>query len=72
MNIGKRIVDIPDDVNKRLLLYKTKHGTANISESIIKIVVQMIDINGDERLREMPWWCSECPQNEIDEEEEEK
>lgn len=70
--MGKRIIDISDDVNKRLLLYKAKQGTKNISESITKLVIKMIDHDGDERLREMPWWCDECPQNEIDEDEEMK
>ena len=46
--MGKRIVDIPNDVNKRLLLYKTKQGTKNISESIIKIVLKSINENGEE------------------------
>lgn len=59
--MGKRIINLPDDVMDVLKLYKVKYGTKNINESISRIVRNALDADGT--TSKMPWWCDECPQN---------
>ena len=36
-------IDIPDDINKKLKIYKALHDETNMSNSIIKILSQYLD-----------------------------